>query len=375
MLLAFSVFFVAGCVSNPFITLPKETPPTGVCYKIPSLGYPYWYECQGKKSTQTIQNSLSAILNFTVFPEEQRVFWELADAKGKNFYSNNFSGNSMTILNLRPDNSGNERIEYFSAGRTSFMDILQQEKRLVYRLVKRNPLEQAVSERIFSNSLYGDSSKELTQESRPLQKTSCLSLDGNNLFWFLSKKDSNGSETKALYYNSISGKGISLASQVAKPCNPKQPSRRSSEIQSLDRECSDESFLAKGNFAFWIFRDIWNSKECSADGVTEAVFATFIPEGRVKVLTQFAELEDGDYLQVSKENIDLEGNRFVWVYYSKGLGAGLYYNCLKGMGEPRLIDNSLGNTPESSTVKIEKNTVYWQSNDRQFSAKLQECPN
>jgi hypothetical protein len=374
--LLLTCFFIAGCVSDPLATLSNQPPKKELCYKNSSVGFPYWYECQGKKVTQTVLNSFSSIENFTVFPEEQRIFFELKDAKGRNFYSNNFSGNSLTLLNLRTNNSNNEAIEYFSIGRTNFLDILAEQKRLVYRLVEKNPLNQIVSERIFSNNLYGNESKELTQKNKGLEKTMCFGLEGGKLFWIFSKKDSIGNESEALYYNGIDGKKIVLASQVAKPCNPSQPGQRSSEIMNIERNCSENAFYSQGDFAFWIFRDIWNSKACNADSVTEAFFATHLPSGTIKVLTQFAELEKGDYLQLSKGNIDIAGNRFVWIYYYTNSGKpALYYNCLKGAGEPRIIDNSLGNVPEDAKVKIEKNTVSWQSNGKQFSATMQECPN
>ena len=69
----------------------------------------------------------------------------------------------------------------------------------------------------------------------------------------------------------------------------------------------------------------------------------------------------------------MQGNRVVWIYYSKETGTALYYNCLKGAGRPRIIDNSNGNA--SSAVTIEKNTVSWTANGKPFSAQLQECPN
>ncbi|MDD5163949.1 MAG: hypothetical protein PHD95_07145 [Candidatus ainarchaeum sp.] len=366
---------MAGCVADPFATLPNASQ-KGVCYKNSLNGFPYWYECQGKKVTQTISNSSSSIENFTVFPEEQRIFFELDDAKGKNFYSNNFLGNSLTLLNLRPNKGSGEAIEYFSVGKTNFLDILKGQKRLVYRLVEKNQLGQVSSEMVFSNSLYGDSQKELAPKSSGLEKTECLGFEGDKLFWIFSKKDSKGEESHALYYNGIDGKGIVLASQVAKTCNPNAPAQRSSTITNIERNCADNAFFSKGNFAFWIFRDIWNSNECNASSTIEAVYATYLPSGRIKVLTQFAELEKGDYLQLSKENIDIVGNRFVWIYYSRDSDQlALYYNCLKGAGEPRIIDNSLGNVPEDAKVKIEKNTVSWQANGKQFSAELQECPN
>jgi len=363
--------FFAGTITGYFSLVAKtENSP---CYQ-KSIGvFPYWFECSGKKVTQTVLDSSTGIGSFTVFQEEGRAFWEFSDAKGRNFYSNNFSANSLTLLNIAPDKKAGESIEYFSIGTQNFLKILQETKRLVYQLVKRDALGRIVSTRVFSNSLQGDSRKELVQEDRGAQKTGCFGLQENRLFWLFSKTDSSGNETSALYSNTLQGTGITLASYVAKQCNPLNPVQESGEIIPFERECSENTFFSQGNFAFWIYRDYWNSYACRAASTTEALFSTYLPNGSIKVLTQFARLEQGDSLDFFRNGIDLQGNRVVWIYYSKETGTALYYNCLKGAGRPRIIDNSNGNA--SSAVTIEKNTVSWTANGKPFSAQLQECPN
>ncbi|MBN1940629.1 MAG: hypothetical protein JW772_00440 [Candidatus Diapherotrites archaeon] len=368
------LLMLGGCVSESLAPFPKENiEETAVCEKVSIGDYPYWYECNGKKVTQNVNNSQSEISHFTIFPEQKRVFWVFQDKENTNYYSNNFYANSMTLLNTIPNPRENESIQELSAGNKDFYQILMETNRLVYKLEKRNSAEKIVSEKIYSNSLDGGRTRELTQEKNAGSELNCMAYYDNKLFWTLSTIDKNGNKTSAIYYNTLDGKGIELVSYIAKPCNPKNPSLKSSEVKTIFG-CSGEAFYSKGNFVFWKYQDIWNSKNCNANSVTETIMATYIPTGRVKVLTQFARTDYGAYIETMENGIDIRGNRIVWTYYSPNTQkAALYYNCLKGTGSPRILPSSEGNVPND--IRIEGDKVIWSANGEIFEEKMLECLN
>jgi hypothetical protein len=368
-LLAASIIIFSGCTSQSYFTASKEAK-TG-CYKTPDSGYPYWYECNGIKVTQNVENDLREITNFTVFGQEKRVFFEYSDMKTTNFYSNNFTGNSLTLLNVKPGES--ETVLEFNSSKKTFMQILNEQKRAAYLLVKTDAYGNTLAQRLFTNNLFGNSSREIMQQQNAKQQSSCLNLDNNKFFWFYSKKDSNGNETKALYWNTLDGKGIKLGSYIAKPCNPYRPKTSSSEIMPFEKECSDNTFYSLGKAALWFYRDIWNNEKCDSANITEAVFASNIETGQIKRITQFARIEEGDAITAIPNGIDETGNRMIWIFDSKQTGKALYYNCLTGYGLERIIPGSEGNTSDS--IMTENNTLSWEANGKKFTAQLQDCPN
>jgi len=336
------------------------------CYKNSLTEFPYWYECNAKKVTQTVPNELYSIENFTVLPEEKRVFWEFRDSQGISFYSNNIAADSMTLLSRTPENGG--KIKEFSSENTGFIDILRKTGTLVYSVEKKDAEGNVLSEKTFAVNITGGQTKEIMQEQNSEKKAECIGFENNRLFWVLEENQKTG-----LYYSNLESGEIKLASYQAEACNPKNSPGTSSKI-SPAFGCPDQGFYSKGNFVFWKLEESWNYEDCNANSTIETINATYFGDNYIKVITQHARKQKGEYFRIFENGIDLQGNRLAWIFYSNDTKKeALYYNCLKGYGEPRIIEASLEKATEN--IAIEENTISWIFEGKAYSAQMQECPN